>query len=264
LIVFARDDMVDYVIGRLQAGWTPMMIAGRIHAGFPGCPTRTVSHETIYQWIYSPKQRHRGLAQYLVRGHTRRRNKHQRRVRSWGIPFRVSIHHRPDQINNRSEFGHWEGDTVLGVTTVGDGIHTAVERLSRLLRAQKIPAVTSQATHAAQMAIFTPMPAHAARSVTLDNGTENHLHYRLDELAMTTYFTDPYCSWQKGTIEHFNGRLRRYLPKGTDFTTITQTDLDHIINDINNQPLQILSWATPAEVFHQLCSTPDVTVALQN
>jgi IS30 family transposase len=130
------------------------------------------------------------------------------------------------------------------------------------LAARKITRVASRDTIEAQLWIFTPLPAHAARSVTLDNGSENHHHHGLDLLAMPTYFTDPYCSWQKGTIEHFNGRLRRYLPKGTDFTTISQTDLDQIVADINNQPLEILGWATPAEVFNQLCSIPDVTVAL--
>jgi IS30 family transposase len=130
--------------------------------------------------------------------------------------------------------------------------------------ARKVTRVASRETIEAQLRIFTPLPAHAARSVTLDNGSENHRHHGLDLLAMPCYFTDPYCSWQKGTVEHFNGRLRRYLPKGTDFTTITQADLDQIIDEINNKPLEILGWATPAEVFHQLCSTPDVTAALQN
>ena len=70
----------------------------------------------------------------------------------------------------------------------------------------------------------------------MDNGPENRLHHQLDQLAMTTYFTDPYCPWQKGTIEHFNGRLRRCLPEGTDFTGLTQSKLDDITTAINNQP----------------------------
>ena len=78
------------------------------------------------------------------------------------------------------------------------------------------------------------------------------------------YFTDPYSSWQKGAIEHFNARLRRYLPKGTDFTTLTEEDLNDIVEAINNQPLKVLGWLTPQEVFNQLCSNPHATVALQN
>lgn len=262
--VFACDRMVEFVTDRLRAGWTPAMIAGRVNAGHPGCPPGRVCHETIYQWIYSPSQKHRGLSQYLVRGHTRRRRRRGRRVRAAGVPFRVSIHSRPVEVGARTEFGHWEGDTILGAKSVGDGIHTEVERVSRMVMARKITRVRSEDTIAAQEAMFAALPAHAARSVTMDNGSENCLHHRLDQFAMPVYFTDPYCSWQKGTVEHFNGRIRRYLPKGTDFTTITTDDLNDIITTLNNQPLKCLGWETPAEVFHRLCSNPDVTVALQN
>lgn len=254
--VFVDDQMVTYVIDRLRDGWTPQMIAGRIKSGLAhGLVARSVCPETIYQWIYAPAQRHRGLAQYLTRGHKRRRHRSGRRVHSSHIPFRVSIHHRPPEVDDRSQFGHWEGDTVLGVKSVGDGIHTEVERKSRRLIAVKLHRVTSEAVAAAQHAIFAGLPAHAARSVTLDNGAEHHLHHRLDQLAMPVYFADPYCSWQRGTNEHFNGRLRRYLPKGTDFTSLTQTDLDDIVESINNQPLKCLNWATPNEAFNQLNST---------
>jgi IS30 family transposase len=133
-----------------------------------------------------------------------------------------------------------------------------------MVMARKIIAVTSQATSEAQLKIFVGLPPHAARSVTMDNGVENRSHYQLDRLAMPVYFTDPYSSWQKGTVEHFNGRIRRYLPKGTDFTQITDDQLQAIVTAINNQPLKCLGWATPAEVFHRLCSDPHATVALPN
>ena len=264
LRVFYDDAMVTYVVRRLEAGWTPEMIAGRAGAGFSDAPAGSVSHETIYRWIYSPAQKHRRLWECLPRGHKRRRARPGRRVHSSRIPFRVSIRHRPPEADQRSEFGHWEGDTVLGLKSVGNGIHTEAERTSRFLMARKIDKVCSHAVAAAQYEVFSPLPAHAAKSVTLDNGAEHHLHHMLDRLAMPVYFADPYCSWQRGTNENRNGILRRYLPKGTDFTTLTQHDLDDIVDEINNQPMKCLGWATPAEVFHQLCLTPDVTVALQN
>jgi IS30 family transposase len=262
--VFRDDAMVTYVIRKLEAGWSPEMIAGRAGAGFPDAAVGPVCHETIYQWIHSPAQKHRRLWECLPRGHKRRRQRPGRRVHSSKIPFRVSIRHRPPEVGDRSEFGHWEGDTVLGLKLVGDGIHTEVERASRFLVARKIAHVRSTDVADAQHEVFAPMPALAARSVTLDNGAEHHLHHRLDELAMPVYFADPYCSWQRGTNENRNGILRRYLPKGTDFTGLAQHDLDDIVNEINNQPLKILGWATPAEVFHQLCLDPHAIVALQN
>ena len=150
---------------------------------------------------------------------------------------------------------------MLGLRGTG-GIHTSVERRSRFLVGAKIPAITAQATLDAQLGMFTAMPAHAARSVTADNGSEFAFHYKLaDTLAIPTYFADPYSAWQRGTNEHFNGRIRRYLPKGTSFESLAQAELDEIITEINNRPRKILSWATPAEVFHEL-SSPQATPLL--
>ena len=90
-------------------------------------------------------------------------------------------------------------------------------------------------------------------SATVDNGSEFALHYKLaDTLAVPTYFADPYAAYQRGTNEHFNGRLRRYLPKGTSFEDLTQDELDEFVNEINNRPRKVLGWATPAEVFNEL------------
>ncbi|MDR9397401.1 IS30 family transposase, partial [Pontimonas sp.] len=75
-----------------------------------------------------------------------------------------------------------------------------------------------------------------------------------DLIGVPTYFCDPYSAWQRGTNEHFNGRLRRYIPKKTRFDTFTQEELDAWVHEINNRPRKVLNWSTPAEVFQQLCS----------
>ncbi len=169
----------------------------------------------------------------------------------------------PLVIDERGEFGHWEGDTVLGVKTEHNGIHTEIERVTRYLMAAKVNNLTSATTAATQLAMFTPLPALAARSVTLDNSSENHRHYELDTLAMPVWFADPYSSHQRGSNEHFNGILRRYLPKNTSFTNLTSHELADIVNEINNRPLKCLDWETPTEAFTRLCSTPHHTIALQ-
>jgi IS30 family transposase len=177
----------------------------------------------------------------------------------------VSIHERPDAINQRSEFGHWEGDTVLGAKTDHDGIHTEVERTSKYLMAYKIPDLSATTTAITQLAMFTKLPAHALRSTTLDNGAENHRHYLLNLLAVQVFFADPYSAWQRGTNEHFNGVLRRYLPKGTSLTTLTDQELADIVEEINNRPLKCLNWNTPTETFQQqLHSNQHTNVALLN
>lgn len=76
-----------------------------------------------------------------------------------------------------------------------------------------------------------------------------------DTLAVPTYFADPYSAWQRGTNEHFNGRIRKYLPKGTSFTDLDQQELDEYVTEINNRPRKVLGWATPAEVSQELTLT---------
>ncbi len=105
----------------------------------------------------------------------------------------------------------------------------------------------------AQIGFYQALPAHAVASVTADNGSEFAYHYPLaDTLGIPTYFADPYSAWQRGTNEHFNGRIRKYLPKGTSLENLTQTELNEFITEINNRPRKILGWATPAEVFQDL------------
>lgn len=246
------DRLVNWTIDHLREGWTPEEIAGRVRVEFPDDSRMHVCHETLYAWIYSPEQEHRELRQYLARGHKKRRRRKGRNVHRERFKWRVSIDQRPESVEDRTEFGHWESDSVLGAHGTG-GIHTTVERTSRYYQAIKIPAITARATVNAQISLFQTLPGHAVRSVTADNGSEFAFHYELaDTLAIPTFFADPYSAWQRGSNEHFNGRLRRYLPKGTSFEDLTQEELNEFINEINNRPRKILGWATPAEIFHEL------------
>ncbi|WP_157002536.1 IS30 family transposase [Agromyces laixinhei] len=253
------DRLVDWVITHLRKGWTVEEIAGRVPIEFPDDARMRVSAETLYAWIYSPHQQHRGLWQYLPRGHRKRRKKKGRNVHRERFKWRTSIHDRPTEIEDRRQFGHWESDSVIGTHGSG-GIHTTVERTSRYYQAIKIPQIAARPTVDAQISLFATLPAHAVRSVTTDNGSEFAFHYELaDALAVPTYFADPYSAYQRGTNEHFNGRLRRYLPKGTSFDDLTQDEIDSFVNEINNRPRKILGWATPARIFHELTWEPTPT-----
>lgn len=249
-----HDRLIDWVITHLRRGWTPEEISGRLPLEFPDDTRMRVSVETLYEWIYSPGQQHRGLSQYLARAQKKRRRLKGRTVHHERINYRVSIHDRPAAIETREEFGHWESDSVLGSRGSG-GIHTTVERKSRYYVGVKIPQVAADPTLQAQLRVYQELPAHAVRSITVDNGSEFAHHYKLaDTIGVPTYFADPYSAYQRGSNEHFNGRLRRYLPKGTSFVDLTQAELDEYIWEINNRPRKVLGWATPAEVFRELCS----------
>lgn len=242
----------SYVLDKLENGWSPEEIAGRLKRKKGEA---IICHETIYQFIYAEENKDKKLFEYLPRKQKRRRKQLGRKVHRSHIPERVSIHVRPEGVNNRLVFGHWEGDTVEGKGK-RDGIHTEAERVSRLFQAVKVEAITSEVTALAQKKIFSVLPGKARHSTTLDNGKENHMHMELKQLNMKTYFADPYSSWQRGTNEYHNGLLRRYLPKGTSFADLTQEELDDIVWEINNRPRKCLAYQTPQEVFdlHIKCS----------
>ena len=240
-----------HTLEKLREGLSPEEIAGRLTIDSPNDPTMRIAHETIYAYIYADENKSRKLWEYLPRKQTKRRKQHGRSVHKSHIPDRVSIHDRPPEIDGRSQFGHWEGDTVEGQRSKKDGIHTEVERLSRKLAAMKIARIASEETSLVQLQIFAALPLKARLSTTLDNGKEQHLHGRLKQLSMDVYFADPYSSYQRGTNEYHNGLLRRYLPKKTDFTNLTQQDLDDIVEEINNRPRKCLQWRTPNEIFDE-------------
>lgn len=237
-----------YVLDQLRFGWSPEQIAGRLKKQYG---KTIICHETIYQFIYARHNQDKRLWEYLPWKRIKRKKKHGRLVHRGKIPLRVSIHLRPESVNQRLVFGHWEGDTLMGRRTTGDGIHTEAERLSRKVMAIKVANLTSEQTYQKQKEMFLKLPKEARRSTTLDNGRENHLHFRLrNKLKMATYFADPYSSWQRGTNEFHNGLLRRYLPKGSDFSKIKQEELDDIVEEINSKPRKVLNYNTPNEVFN--------------
>ena len=237
-----------YTLEKLREGWSPEQISGRLYQKH----ARPVIHwETIYRFIYQNKNRGKRLWEYLPRKQKNRRKQNGRSVHKVRIPQRVSIHLRPAVIDLRTEFGHWEGDTIEGKRSEGDGIHTEVERVSRFLLACRIDRIVSRDTITAQQRMFRGLPEISRRSTTLDNGREHHAHLGLRFLKMNTYFADPYSSWQRGTNENTNGLLRRYLPKGSSFRDLTQDELDDMVWEINNRPKKCLGYNTPRETFEK-------------
>ena len=248
-----NSDVYDYVTEHLRDGWSPDQIAGRIKREHPDDSHWWITAETIYRWIYQPEQVKRDdpWYEYLRRKQKKRKKCKGRREHRAHIPDRVSIHERPEEINNRTIFAHWEGDTVEGKGHK-DGVHTEVERMSRFIMARKVEAIDSDATIRVQQHMFADLPSQARKTTTLDNGRENHLHKRLRLLRMKVYFADPYSSWQRGTNEHGNWHLRYYFPKGTDFRQVSDEELQDVVDEINTRPRKILGYMTAQEKFNQL------------
>lgn len=256
-----NKEVFAWVVKRLVRGWSPEQISGRMKLVFRDDLEMRITPETIYSFIYSPKYKHRKFWEYLPRGHKKRRHWHGRKVHSASIPHRVSIHERPRVVESNTQFGHFEGDSVEGKGHKS-GVHTEVERVSRMYFVQKVAVINSIEALKAQKVIFKSLPENACKSVTLDNGRENHLHYKLNKLNIKTYFADTYCSWQRGANEYHNGLLRRYFPKGTDFADIAQKEIDDVVEEINNTPRKCLGYYTPNEVF--LSKLNNQRVAIQS
>ena len=236
-----------YIRLKLQLGWSPEQIAGRLKLK---SGKSVVCHETIYRYVYQEDNQKDDLREYLVRHHKKRRKWAGRRVHRGQIAQRVSIHKRAKFVEKRKQFGHWEDDTVEGKGH-RDGVHTTIERVSRLYLVKKVDRIDSDWAIKVQKQTFSKLPILARRTVTMDNGRENHLHFQLkDELGIKTYFADPYSSWQRGSNENANGILRRYFPKGTDFSLISQGEINQVVREINSKPRKCLGYNTSQEVFN--------------
>ena len=242
--------LYSYVIGKLKCSWSPEVISGRLINEYPDEQSMRISHEGIYKWIY--KDFKEGGELYKLMAKTHKRRKKQRKYGSLRglIKGRVSIRERPEIIESRSRIGDWEGDLVEGKKGTGF-IVTHVDRASRFLIGKKIDNKQALSFNEATIEAFQKTPSDKLHTLTLDNGKEFSAFKKIeDKLNVDVYFADPYCSWQRGTNEHTNGLLRRYLPKGTSFSDVTDRQLQSIIDTINNRPRKILNYRTPAEVYY--------------
>lgn len=244
-----NPEVYAYVLTHLRQGWSPEQITGRLKLEHPDDPHWRICHEAIYQFIYQKDNQPFRWWEYLRRKQTRRRVKVRRKAHRLRIPDRVSIHLRPSVVDRRSEFGHWEGDTLVGKGR-NNGLHTAYERFASLIRFERMNQLTAQASEQAQRKIYQPLPAHARRTTTLDNGSEHVTHASLKPLIMT-FFADPYSAYQRGGNENANLWIRYYFPKGTDFNQVSNEELKAVEWELNHRPRKRLQYKTPMEVFNQ-------------
>lgn len=164
--------------------------------------------------------------------------------------IQYSIFERPQAAEQRSELGHWEGDTVVG-RKGGARFLTQADRKSRLLLAAKVSNGTAEAVRDALIQMFDPLPAEKLRSITSDRGHEFAKHSEVSDAlrGVPFYFADPYSPWQRGTNENTNGLLRQYFPKETSFDDVSDAQLADAVAKINLRPRKCLNWLSPFEVF---------------
>lgn len=253
----AKDsELYQYMAHHLKLGWSPEQIA---------LVRGDISHEAIYQHVY--RQIHRQGHGYLkpgaedLRPYLPRRRK-RRMAKGYRVPRRVlkgelpSIEERPVL----SGVGHWEDDSIVYTSTSPVRLRTTNELRSGLVFIDKVKERTMAAANRVTIHRLALLPKRYRKTLTRDRGSENLGYQELEEtLGIKCFFAHPYHSWERGANENLNGLIRRYLPKGTNFETISDTQIKQIEYLLNSRPRKRLGGKTPYQVFYELTG-----VALQD
>jgi IS30 family transposase len=257
--IVEHSKLADYIEINLRDNhWTPEEIAGRWNNenNFDkNGRIVIISAPTIYKYLYS--NRGQRLCKYLCsKRYTKRRRKEGGKQKKQLIPNRISIEERPETVAMRTEFGHWEGDTLGRVRSDSEAVVGLVERMSRFLLIDKVPMLKYTVNG---FKMFLNPHHDTFKSLTLDNGVEN---IRYEELNVDTYFCHPYSSWEKGAIENCFKRLRRFIPKKSSLKDYTREQIIGFAEIMNNTPRKCLNWKTPKEVFKEQCTINNLQVNL--
>jgi IS30 family transposase len=239
----------------LENYWSPQEISAWLALEYPDDPEMRVSHETIYMSLFVQGRGalRQELHQCLRSGRAMRRAK-ARTKGGFGqgqLTNTVMISERPAEADDRAVPGHWEGDLIYGsrMTCIG----TLVERSTRYVMLFALPeGHTAELVRTAMARKIRSLPTELKRSLTWDQGKEMAEHVRFTvDTGIQVYFCDPKSPWQRGTNENTNGLLRQYLPKTTDLSAVTQTQLNAIARSLNGRPRQTLGWKSPSEAFNE-------------
>ena len=165
-----------------------------------------------------------------------------------------SIEERPDAVDTREEFGHWETDLVIGQKSGKDDVLlTLLERKTRDFSIIRLPDKSSDSVLNAFQKIQSELGDYFSkvfRSITTDNGSEFSRMAELEAgIGTKVYFTHPYTSCEKGSIENHNGLIRRFIPKGKRIADYSEDDILAVELWANNLPRKILGYKTPDEAF---------------
>lgn len=239
------------VIEKLNQQWSPQQIANRLKVMYPNDMTMSVSHETIYRYLYvRPKTTlKKRLIAYLRRGHKHRRDGYKDRHKFSPIQDYCGIAQRPPEANARKIPGHWEGDLMMGSAN-HSALGTLVERTTRKVMLVKLKHQDSATVRRAFAQKLRHLPKGLKRSLTYDQGREMAEHKLFTaQTKVHVYFADPHSPWQRGSNENTNGLLRQYFPRGTNFSKVSNQRINKVQELLNNRPRKTLNWLTPNEVF---------------
>jgi len=208
-----------------------------------------VSHERIYQHLWTDKRKGGHLHTHLRIANGRKRRKRYG-TKDWrgGIPGRVDISERPAIVAKKERTGDWEADLVSGRHHRGFLV-TLVERKSKFTLIGHVLRKTAEAVSGEIMRLLRELK-NWVHTITYDNGREFAGHERINEaLDCASYFATPYHSWERGLNENTNGLIRQYIPKQSDLRQIEPDTIRFVQDRLNRRPRKTLDYATPEEVL---------------
>lgn len=217
------------------------------------------SEKTIYNYI--DKGVFYGISRESLPEKGKRKRKYEKveRKKAARTSAGESIENRDPEINERTTFGHWEGDCVCGKKKTKEALFVLSERLTRNEIIMKIPDQTSASIVAALNKLerrYGKRFSQIFKSITFDNGSEfadcagiERSVYGKNRKRTKAYYCHPYSAYERGTNENINKMIRRFLPKGTDFRKVTAAYIRRVETWINNYPREILGFATASDLF---------------
>lgn len=229
--------------------WSPETIAGRLPLDHKG---QSIDDETIYRYIHGRGKKYK-LWQFLTLKRKKRMKKEGRKVQKKGrIPEAVSIEKRPKVVDRRKQSGHWESDNMIGKVNDLTALSNTVERVTRITILSKVARGADSKTQALFKRL-SPLPVKVLKTLTEDNGKENTHHIKITKgLGLKVFFCHAYASWEKGSVENMNGRVRRFIPKGVSIDPISEEYIAVVEYRLNNTPRKCLGYRTPYEKMSEI------------
>jgi IS30 family transposase len=237
-------DVIRLIEAKIRLDWSPEQVSGWLNLE----KTVRISHERIYQHIWSDKRQGGTLYAHLRQSNKKRKKQYGSQDKRGQIRNRISIDERPEVVEHKTRIGDWEIDTVIGQHHQG-ALVTIVDRVSKFTLIKKVNSKHADVVTAATITLLTPY-LDKTLTITADNGKEFAGHERMTkQLDATVYFAHPYHSWERGLNENTNGLIRQYFTKGSSFEHITDQQVDEVTNKLNHRPRKTLNYKTPHAVF---------------
>jgi IS30 family transposase len=241
---FSEDDWV-LVEHLLSLDWSPEQISGWLALE----ELLSISHETIYLYVWADRKAGGELWTHLRQKSKKRRKRYRSHDSRGRLAGKRPISERPAHVEDRSEFGHFEVDTIKGDSQGAHTVITLVERKTGYLIMGKLERHTA-AGCAARLIEMILREGGRVRTITADNGSEFHSYKDVEAATgVAFYFATPHHSWERGTNENTNGLVRQYLPKRTSMAHVTQADCDAIAAHLNRRPRKRLGYLTPEACY---------------